>query len=78
MTFINIENAENLFETFDKCVGDVDLIAPDGKTYNWKTYGGALRALLAQTKHIDRLEVRVRNSQDQAHMLRLMMEEKAS
>lgn len=78
MTFMNVENAERLFGTFDKCVGSVDLIAPDGKAYDWKTYGGALRALLAQTKHIDRLEVRVRNSQDQAHMLRLMMDEKAS
>jgi hypothetical protein len=74
MTFMNIENAENLFENFDRCVGDVDLIAPDGTTYDWKTYGGAMRALLAQTKHIDRLDVRVRNSVDQKRMLRLMME----
>lgn len=77
MTFLNVNDADRLFGAFDRCVGNVELIAPDGKTYDWGTYGRALRSFLPNGKRIDRLEVRVRDSRDQARMLRLMMEERA-
>ncbi len=78
MTFLNVNNAEKLFCAFDQCTGNVDLIAPDGKTYDWKTHGGALRMLLSQFKHIERLEARFKDGQDSERMLRFMMQDKAS
>ena len=78
MTFVNVDNMERLFSGFDGCVDRVDLVAPDGTVYDWKSHRGALRAVLTQVDHIDRLEVRVRNADDQYRMLRLMMQLKAS
>ena len=78
MTFLNVADSEKLCGVLDACVGSVDLIAPDGKAYDWKTHSGALRALLTQCKHIDRLTVRADNPQDQYRMLRLMMQQRAS
>lgn len=74
MTFVNVDNMERLMSGFDGCEESVSLVAPDGAVYDWKTHRGALRAVLSQVEHVDRLEVRVRNADDQYRMLRLMMQ----
>lgn len=78
MTFLNVNDTDKLCGALDKCLGDVDLIAPDGAAYNWKTHGGAMRMLLTQVKRIDRLELRVHDARDRYRMMALMMQGRAS
>ena len=78
MTFLNVNDTNKLCGALDNCLGDVDLIAPDGAAYNWKAHGGAMRMLLTQVKVIDRLELRVHDARDRNRMMALMMQGRAS
>ena len=75
MIIHNINNAEKLFGFLDSCKGDLQLILPDGKNYQWKSNNSLVKPLLRDlaAKNL-RLELRATNKDDTNCILTFMME----
>lgn len=75
MTLYNISKVDQLFHTLDNCQGDVQLVTPDGNSISWKQNKEVLESMWSAMpdKTIDKLEVRMSNTQDTLHMMEFLI-----
>lgn len=71
MMLYNISKPENLFDRLDSLTGHVEMVMPDGKAFNWKEEGEAVKSLWTAVPKapVDHVELRLDNREDTRDML---------
>ncbi|MDO5111930.1 MAG: hypothetical protein Q4E65_06465 [Clostridia bacterium] len=77
MLLYNITNVDKLYSVLDRCSGNVDLILPDGKSFDWKENREVVKSLASAmpVKRLASLELKVHNGNDLSALIRYMMDE---
>lgn len=75
MMLYNVTKPENLFKKLDQMKGQVDLVMPDGATYDWNGNRKLIKSLWTAMpqKAIDRMEVKLHDNRDTTSIIDFMM-----